>query len=303
MRRLYLLSYLVLLAITTPSLAGDWWTVNVTPQAITGNYPGSPIRENINTAGAIVDFQYLERFGFAIGDMHLNLKYKYNIPDLNQDAAYFSIRDYLTPDALPGILTLRLDTYRIVGNDPTNETDGTTVLSPIISFLNYEQTYYLDLGYAYSKYGNSSIGNANLAISQITPTVGISFDEQRNWLNFRFYGIHSTNPVRSQNKSNTFGSEITLTHFMIPNYFFTPRQVQLGVFLGERMYAVDNTALIVYNLGDIQKNSAFVQATWNVTQNVNFILNGGSMRFNTLFYNTNYNYNLNYIYAGLNFRF
>lgn len=303
MKGIHLLSYLVLLSMTTPALAGDWWTVNVTPQAVAGNYPGSPIREKINTTGAILDFQYLERFGFAVGDTHLNLQYKYNIPDLHQDAVYFSIRDYLTPDSLPGILTLRLDSYRIVGNDPTHETDGTTVFSPVISFLDYTQSYYLDLGYAYSKYGNSSIGNADLTISQITPTIGFSFNEQRNWLNFRFYGIHSSNPVRSQNTTNTFGSEVTFTHYLIPNYFFTPNQIQLGAFLGKRMYAVDNTALIVYNLGDIQKNSVFAQARWNVTQHIDLILNGGNLHFNTLFNNASYSYKLNYIYAGLNFRF
>lgn len=302
MRRFFLLPYL-LLAITNQSLASDWWTVNVTPQIVEGNYPGSPVREKLNTTGAVADFQYLERFGFAVGDTHLNLHYKYNIPALTQDAAYFSVRDILTPDLLPGTLTLRLDTYRITGNDPTNETDGTTVYSPIVSFLNYEETWYLDLGYAYSRYGSSTIGNGDLNLSQVTPTFGFAFNEKQDWLQVRLYGIHSSNPVRSQNISHTFGSDISLTHYITPDYFFIPNEVQPGAFIGERIYAVDNTALIVYNLGDIQKNSIYLQAKWYISDHADLILNGGSFRFNTLYFNTNYSYKLNYIYAGINFKF
>lgn len=303
MRRIPLLSSLVLLTIASPALAGDWWTVTITPEVVTGTYPGSPIRKSLNTTGAVLDLQYLERFGFAVGDTHLNLHYKENIPGLTQDAAYFSVRDMLTPDALPGTLTLRLDTYRITGNDPANESDGATVYSPVISFLDYDEAYYFDFGYAYSKYGRSSIGNGDLSLSQITPTLGFAFNEKQDWLQCRLYGIHSSNPVRSQNVSHTFGSEITLTHYITPDYFFIPNQVQFSAFVGERIYAVDNAALLVYNLGDIQKNSVFVQAEWYISDHADFVLNGGNFHFNTLFNNTNYSYRLNYIYAGINFRF
>ncbi|CAM2930436.1 hypothetical protein [Legionella worsleiensis] len=283
--------------------AGDFWTTNITPQAVAVTYPGSPIRNNLNTEGALVDFQYLERLGISIGETHLNLNYKFDIPALNQDIGYFSIRTPLTPDYLDGILTLRLDTYKIWGNDPTRETDNTSIIAPIVSFLNYKQTYYLDFGYAYSKYGTSAIRNDNLSITQVTPTVGFSFFEQMNWIYLRLYSINSSNPIRSQNLNNTLGTEITLTHYIMPSHFFVPQVLQAGLFLGKRIYAVDNIALIPYNLGDVQKNSAYVQAKWKLTQHLFFILNGGSQNFNTLYNNANYSYKLNYIYGGLNFKF
>ena len=275
----------------------------MTPQAVTGNYPGSPIRESLNTTGGVLDFQYLERFGFALGDTPLNLRYQYNIPSLTQDVAYFSVRDMLTPDALPGTVTLRMDVYRITGNDPTNETDGATINSPIISFLNYDESYYLDFGYAYSSYRRSTIGNGDLNLSQATPTFGFAFNEKQDWLLFRLYGIHSSNPIRSQNVSQTFGSEITLTHYITADYFLIPKEVQLGGYIGERIYAVDNTTLLVYNLGDLQKDSVFAQAKWYISDHADFILNAGSFNFNTLYYGSNYSYKLNYIYAGINFKF
>lgn len=288
---------------TSLSWAGDWWTVNITPQAVLGNYPGSPIRNNMHTEGAIADFQYLERVGISVGETHFNLNYKYDIPELRQEIGYLSIRTPLTPDYLPGILTLRLDGYKIWGNDPTQETDNTNIISPIISFLNYKQTYYLDVGYAYSKYGTSTIRNDTLAINQVTPTFGFSFLKQMNWLYFRLYTINSSNPVRSQNLRNTLGTEITLTHYIIPSHFFIPQELRLGVFVGERIYAVDNVALMPYNLGDLQKDSAYLQAKWKVSPHLFLILNGGSQNFITFYNNANYTYKLNYIYGGLNFKF
>jgi hypothetical protein len=288
---------------TTFSWAGDWWTVNITPQAVSGTYPGSPIRNNLNTEGVIADFQYLERIGVSLGGTHLNLNYKDTISPLRQDIGYFSIRTPLTPDFISGILTLRLDSYKIWGNDPTHETDNTNIISPIISFLNYKQTYYFDVGYAYSKYGTSTIRNDNLAITQVTPTFGFSFFKQMNWLYFRLYNINSSNPVRSQNLNHTMGTEITLTHYIMPRYFFVPQELQFGVFAGKRIYAVDNVALIPYNLGDLQKGSAYLQAKWRVSPHLFLILNGGSQNFSTVYNNTNFAYKLNYIYGGLNFRF
>lgn len=292
-----------LLIVTNLSWAGDRWTTNITPQAVSVAYPGSPIRNNLNTEGAIIDLQYLERLGITFGETRLNLNYKYDIPALRQDVGYFSVRAPLTPDYVPGTLTLRLDSYKIWGNDPTHETDNTNIIAPMVSFLNYNKTYYLDVGYAYSKYGTSVIRNDNLAINQVTPTFGFSFFEQMNWLYFRLYSIHSSNPTRSQNLNSTLGTEITLTNYIMPSYFFVPQELQLSVFLGKRIYAVDNVALIPYNLGDVQKNSAYIQAKWKLSPHLFLILNGGSQNFNTVYFNTNYKYKLNYIYGGLNFKF
>lgn len=284
------------------SYAGDWWTINLTPQLVAGNYPGSPIRNQLTTAGGIADFQYLERYGFAVGNTRLNLKYHYDIPSLHQDFTYFSVRKYLTPDTVSGVLTLRLDAYRITGNDPTNETDNTSIIAPIASFINYESTYYFDVAYAFSKYGTSTFSHQGLNLSQLTSTVGWSITDDMNWVYYRFYGIHSSNPLRSTSTRQTYGSEFIFSHYIVPSYAIIPKEIDMGVFFGQRMYAVDNSARIVYNLGDIQQSGVYLQAIWDLNPNVSFLLNAGSQNYISQYYYYNFSYKLNYVAASVNFR-
>jgi hypothetical protein len=288
--------------ISSSSLAGDKWTTNLNPEYLLGNYPGSPIRENITLKGANANFQYLDKFGFALGDTRLNINLKYNIPTVVQDIGYVSFHYNLKPDSLPGTLTLRLDAYKIWGNDPTEETDGATIGHPIVSFLNDKHTLYLDLGYAYSQYGTSAITLRGLDISQIKSTVGFGFNQEADWLYYKLYAIYSSNSERSHLLSHTYGTEVSLKHAIKSSYFLVPQEIVVGVFLGEKIYTVDEIAMIIYNFGDLQKNSIFFQTKWNLTSNIYFLLNVGSQNYNTLINNSFFPYKLNYVYGGLNFK-
>lgn len=279
--------------------AEDRWSINIAPETLYGDYASSPVREKIYSEGALVDLQYLERCSVLFGYFPLQLYYKNNIPTLYQTTNYLSYRDVLTPDFLSGVLTLRLDGYKIQNNDRTHETDGVNVVSPLISYINYDKTYYLDFGYATSRYGESHIGRGGLQVSQYTPTVGLGFNDSTNWMRFRVYDIHTSDYIRSQDVTHTDGLEITLSHYILYCPFYIPKRIDAGFFIGKRIYAVDSDALIVNNLGDIQKGGVYLQAQWRLSQHVDFLVNGGHQSFTTLINNNRVPYALNYVYAGI----
>lgn len=284
----------------------DNWTINLTPNASDQSFNSvSPIRNHLWTYGATYDAQYLERFGIAIGAQHLNLTYKIPIPMLQQDTGYLSYRQFDYVDCACGVFKYRLDGYYISSNDTTNETNDVRVITPIISFLNYKQTLYGDLGYAYSAYGRSQIGNGSLNVNQITPTFGFGFNEKYDWLQMRLYDNYYSNATRSLNRHHTDAVEFKLTHYLFPYYCWFPEFIQAGALVGSRLYAVDDDAILVYNLGDMQKQSGFLAAQWKLNRYMRWYVQGGSMRFetNTLNLSSTTNYTQNYIYTGLTFRF
>lgn len=290
---------LLLVLAATQVKAFDYWTVNLTPQALKGSYSGSPIRDELSSEGALLNLQYLERGALVLGYFPLQLHYKRNIPSLNQLTYYASARDFLTPDFLKGWLTLRLDSYTVSNNDPTHETDDVNIIQPIVSYVNYAKTYALDIGYAESRYGRSKIGNSGLHVSQFTPTFGKGFNKDKNWLRFRLYDIHASNYARAQHQTHSDGVEITLSQYILYYPAYIPNKIDLDVFLGRRTYAVDSDAVVVYNLGDIQRNSVSVQVNWRLNSHLDFLLSAGHYNFTSLIFNTRYPYSMNYVFAGL----
>lgn len=286
--------------------ATENWTINLTPSAMGMSFNGnSPIRNHLWTLGAVLDAQYLEKFGFAIGEQRLILDYKFNITTLTQNTEYLSFRKFDYIDGAQGVFKYRLDGYYIRSTDVTNETNDVRVIAPIISYLNYKQNIYGDLGYAYSVYGQSKIGNGSLKINQITPTLGFAFNEKKDWLQIRLYDIYYSNQKRALYNNHTDAAEFKLTHYLFPYFFWYPEFIQASVLVGNRLYAVDDDALIVYNLGDMQKQSGFLAAQWRLNRYVRWYVQGGFMCFetNVFKFKPHTNYSQNYIYSGLTFRF
>lgn len=290
---------LLLVPIATNAWALNYWTISLAPQVLKSGYSDSPTRYQMTSEGAVLNLQYLERNALLLGYFPLQLEYKHGIPELRQSTYYASLRDFRTPDCLSGWITSRLDGYRITNNDPTHETGDVSVIQPTISYINYAKTYYLDFGYAASWYGESNIGNGGLRVSQFTPSFGMSFDNKTKWVRFRLYEIYASNNVRAQRVTHSDGLEITLSHYILYYPFYIPNRIDLDTFFGKRTYAVDSDALVVYNLGDVQRNSVYLQANWRLSSHFDFLINAGHYNFTTLISNVHFPYTMNYVFGSL----
>lgn len=229
-------------------------------------------------AGFTFDAQYQDRGGLAGGATYTRLNYKGGIATLDQAAEFLSGRLNFTPDLLPGRLTLRLDGHQINNNDTTNESDEVQVMAPQMSFLNHRKTFYLDLGYAFSSYAKSSIGNGALTVQQWTPTLGLGFNHQADWLQLRLYDVRASNVGRAL-RGHTDALEIKLTHYFSARSAWLPRSVTIGGLVGDRMYTLDPDTHIVYNLADEQRGGAFLTAQWQLSRRFELTASGGSDRY------------------------
>ena len=218
---------------------------------------------------------------------------------MRQNGGYLSGRLNFTPDLLPGRLTVRADVHIADNDDITNETDKVRVFAPQVSFLSFDKTKYLDLGYAHSSYGDSNIGNGSLSVSQWTPTVGFGFNQGADWLQVRLYAVRISNERRSLNDSSTEAVEAKWTHYFLAPTGLIPEHVQLGALVGKRIYAVDGDTAALYNLADMQRGGVLAGAQWKIASNFHLLLNGGYDRYETQVTGVSNKYNGEYIYTGV----
>jgi len=269
------------------AIAGDW-SVKTDAQAIYGNYSGSKLRSSFSGAGVILSADYLDKGGFSLGANYTRLAVKVG-NNINQQGYYGNARYKLYFDALPGPVTLRMDGQFISNDDITGNTDNVKVFTPQISFLNYAKTFYMDLGYARSSYQN------NLHVDQFTPTIGFGFNEGADWFQVRGFFIKPSNRLRAQNKNSTSAADIRWTHWFAPGSWLGVEKMQIAGLAGERIYAVDNDAAVVYNLSDIQQGSGSLSLQWRLSESVHLMLMGGYERYLNNTINNSYGNTFGYI--------
>ena len=318
---------------TAPTVKKKTWSINVTPLASTGDYGYNSDRQSFTSYGISVGALYRERFGLTIGYSNNNLKYRDTLqgatnnpstgepwkrselhrlsvngyqPTLKQDNYYVSAR-YILPQPLskPGTLTLRLDLHAVNNDDNTEATDNVRAFSPRIGYLNAAKSRYYGLGYTRSNYGdsnNTTLEDTTLNVSQLTPTFGFAFNNYYEWVQFRLYYTRNSNSTRSLDRSTNLALEGKWTHyFPTGKSKYIPKNVQAGVLLGKRQWAVDPDTFSVYNLSDVQLGGLSLGAQWGLDKHTTFLLGAGYNQNQSLDFNgERYRYSSRYVYGGIN---
>jgi hypothetical protein len=250
-------------------------------QGFHATYSGAQQRAALQNIGLFMRADYLERGGITLGYNRTSLQGDENAPDIEQDNVFVGGRLQLTPDWAEGQLTLRLDGYSISNDDPGGATDDVTVLAPQISFLNYARTFYADLGFSKSSYGDSLLIPEALDVEQWTPTLGFGFNEQRDWLQLRAFVIRPSSSARAQNKRDTAALQVSWTHWTSTG-FLGIDNFRYSVMLGERIFAVDPDAGSVSNLSDLQTGAAAIGSEWVPSERTRLLLLIGVERYEDL---------------------
>lgn len=263
------------------SWASDW-AFTTTLQGTMGDYGDSRFRNNIHSAGAQIAAAYKERASLTVGGewSHVDFvnSFTNNIFGGNWHG---SGKVSFWPDQLPGKLTARLDYHFIDNNDTSDFSDEVKVWNPIISFLNNDKTFYLDVGYAHSSY------KEDLKLHQYTPTVGFLLWD--DWYQVRAYMINPSNKSRVQGTELTKAVEVKWTHWLQPGHWLKPFNVQASFMGGNRIHPVDPDALAVYSLGDLQtKNAYAIAAEWKLPHDMSLMLLGARSHWRQRTLNDNY---------------
>lgn len=260
-----LLIFIVLGAFGAGAAAADEsWYVSSDIQGLATGFTGSVDRDNLGLAGVFITADYLDRGGVAFGFNATRLNFVAGGFDTAQRNAYLSLRRTLNPDWLPGTLKLRLDGHSANNDTPASGTDDVSVIAPMLSFLNYRQTFYLDVGYSESTYGANADFPAALTVRQLTPTIGFGFNDRYDWLQLRAYRIRLSNAARAEGLRRTSAVELKWTHWFEGRGPLGADNLRVSALGGERIFAVDPDAAAVYNLADRQTGGFALGAEWRL---------------------------------------
>lgn len=284
----FTLSLATLGMIPLAQASGDW-KIQADAQGMYAQYSGSSTRKNISSEGVLLRADYLDSGGFTLGTTATQLQFK--ATTLTQQGVYASANKHLYLDALPGVLTLRMDGHYISNNDVTGSSNRVKVYAPQVSFLNYRKSFYADLGYAYSSYPKG------LSVSQLTPTLGLGFNQAADWLQMRVYWVKPSNAAQAQNISSTTALESKWTHWFAPSNAWIPQKMDVGALFGQRIYAVDGDAAAVYNIADVQQGSISLASQWRISESAHLMLAAGNERYRNKFISETYD--SRYIYLDV----
>jgi hypothetical protein len=301
-------------------LADDWY-YKIGGQVLYKAYSGSAQLSDFTGLAGYLSADYLERGGFSLG-FHVNqTDYQADQADAPRQAdeniLYLGGKLNTFPDVLPGKLTLRVDAYlgrdelrfsQVVsqpgpmGGSSSRQTytvrDDFWAVNPIISFLNYEKTFYADLGYAYSSYDSSDSGTDNISIQQWTPTLGLGFNRAYDWLQLRAYLIHLSDSNRITNKEATSALEIKWDHWFGVNPPLGLHRVGVNMLTGERIYAIDSDACGLCTVPDLQDGVIALGAEWLIAEQASLLLQVGQEKYQNLLLADRYVSNYLYVYMS-----
>ncbi|MCW8933640.1 MAG: hypothetical protein OQK98_02845 [Gammaproteobacteria bacterium] len=269
--------------------------------------------QNLDTQtelGVFVDADYLENYALSAGLIYQNQGQK-SFDNISNNILFLGARYHIYPESVPGRLSLSLETYTESENSTVKTTrtqtpgpgsggpptvtittelinDSMDIINPVISYLNYTKTFYADLGYTQSEYGSTDPEIGKLKVKQWAPTIGFSFNDQYDWLQFRYYNIELSNDARSPGVTKTSASEFKLTHWLNNNENFSFNNIQFIMLIGERLFAVDADARKVYNLADMQTSTYSIGGNWKNANKNEFYLYAGVENYEDPESNENY---------------
>ncbi|MCW9047644.1 MAG: hypothetical protein OQK46_06140 [Gammaproteobacteria bacterium] len=277
--------------------------------------------QNLDTQselGVFVDADYLENYGLSAGLIYQSQGQK-SFDNISNNILFLGARYHIYPESVPGKLSLSLETYTANESSTVKTTstqtpgsgsggpstvtiateiinDSMDIINPVVSYLNYTKTFYVDLGYAQSEYASTDPEIGKLKVKQWAPTIGFSFNDQYDWLQFRYYNIELSNDTRSPGITETSASEFKLTHWLNNNENSSFNNIQFIMLIGERLFAVDADARKVYNLADMQTSTYSIGGNWKNVNKNEFYLYAGVENYEDP--ESNENYNNVFLYSG-----
>jgi len=278
------------------------WYMKMDISALAGSSSGSVERDGLTSFSLFLAADYLERGGLVAGYNRTSISFRNSGGDIDQDQLYLSGRYSLTPDWAAGRISLRLDGYAIDNNDPGEGTGDLRIAAPQISYMNFKKTFYVDIGYATSSYGTSSNVAGDLDVTQWTPTVGFGFNESRDWVQLRTFLIDLSNAERAQGEDSTAALEIKWTHWFDGAGLLGMDNIRLSGLVGERLYAVDPDAAVVYNLADIQTGGFTLGGEWALNERSSILLQFGLEQYEDRTIDDSYNNGYVYLNFGHQFK-
>ena len=279
----------------------DWLVSNELFSTVSA-YQSSDTRDGFVNAGIYVDSQYLDSAGFGIGYTYGQVFGVTDEFDITENTFLASGNFNYHADSLSGKVGFRADYYGI--DDSNSYTTRTTVPGPggmgggssvvtttfeftniinvvfsQVSYIDYKKTFYLDIGYAFSSYDFADVTVRDIDVDQWTPALGFGWNEKYDWLQARLYIINLSNGDSTAGVTSYESVDLKWTHWFKPGMVLNMDSFTAGLLIGEREFAVDPDARIVYSVGHKQTGTASINAVWKINESSKIMLYYGYSRY------------------------
>ena len=238
-----------------------------------------------------------------------------NQNDIVNNILYLNVWHSWFPESLPGKLSLSLHSYQ--GSDRSGQTtsgntppqsnssnlrvssfiDSLDIYNPVLSFMNYRKTFYIDVPFSHSTYSSSDSTIDKLKVKQWSPAIGTAFNNQYDWIQLRAYSIDLSNDSRTPGIDHTNAYSLSWSHWFDKQPGTSLNQLTISVLNGKRLYAVDHESRKIYNLTDMQTASLTIGAVWNKNTDSDWYMYFGYEQYKDV--STSERYNSVYVYTGL----
>ncbi len=263
-----LLSALALSGMLVTGVSADErWYVDATLNGMVGNYSDSALRDNFYSGSAWLNVDYIDIYSFAIAYNYLNINSKDAVPgafDVTQDTVAGRFQYYFYNDTLGGKITAQLVAYEISNDMPSVQAGDAQIISPKFVYTNYAKDLSLDVEYVWSDYSDHS----DLIVEQFSASIGFGFNKNSDWVQLKAYQIESDNKILTQGEESLSAAAIKWKHWFSPKAFLGLDNLSVDVLAGERIFAVDNETFAVYNLEDVQQESALLGLGWRAGEDI-----------------------------------
>lgn len=129
------------------------------------------------------------------------------------------------------------------------------IVNPKISYLNQAKTFYLDAGFSRSEYQADQQPERDVSVTQFSPAIGFAFNQQYDWLQFRYFGIQLSTDTRTPGVKSSHALSTTWTHWLANRPKPGFESITLNLLLGERLFAVEQDVRTFYYTNDQQQGS------------------------------------------------
>ncbi|MBT4838318.1 MAG: hypothetical protein HON94_13340 [Methylococcales bacterium] len=196
--------------------------------------------------------------------------------------------------------------YHTVSNDDlTKNTHDVTVIAPRFSYQTFDDSLLMSLDVSQSSYPN------DISVTQLVPSLGVAFNSGFDWLDLKLVAVKLSDAITTSNNnssdvistatynaftlnsssqytaSGSFSKNASTTifenkealaldlkwiHWFGNDSLLNVSSLHVGYMLGEKMFAVDNDAMSVSNLADLQVSNFSVALTWKIKRDYEVML-------------------------------
>lgn len=242
-----------------------------------GQYDNALLMNKQNGISLHLEGDYLNLAGFRLGaqSTQINLNPVYGLSTASQqNQENYLLSLYVNDDyeMIPGRWTFKLDAHQIKNNS-SNNFSNVSSLAPQIKWLSNSQKIQIDWSYANSSYVNIK------PIHQVSMGITYAANDDRSLISTRIYRIRNLDPLIASGNDSLVSTEVRLTHLLGFSEPGLPFAISFGVERGRKIFNVDMTTQVLYNLPMMQVGGETISATWKIDTQSNVTLFAGRSRY------------------------